>query len=470
MTDTEKMLEKQDAGAPSSGRVLRKAGRFEHYFNAGSRLNLTGYVTVCARYAHTSGPLLSKPVLFAALEDVIRKNIALAARFSPEGVWVALPVVDLNLVVEFVDKDRADLPMLLEELFVQLLNFSDGVPQWKLMVSRDGWVVFAYDHTIGDGQSGLAFHHNMLASLRSIHDPPFEHSGIVSSLPQDAMLTAALEDATDTSVPLSMIIRELSKLLLPFVDCKKGKAWAGYPIQKPPTLVTTVRLLEYTPDQASNLVKLSRDHHATLTSTIHTLALVVLSRLYAHPENKKVKHVHTYIPMSLRRLTGAPPSAICNHVSGHAAYHALLRPAPATVSKEMFPWDRTSVLTATLKRKLPHSARTVGMLKYLFGKYEEYFLGMLGKKRGSALELSNLGAFPEPPSTAKEGEEVQWHIQEMFFVQADATLGAALKVNPVGTAAGGLGISITWGKGAVDDALAEEFVRAFDEGLRTLAL
>ena len=88
--------------------------------------------------------------------------------------------------------------------------------------------------------------------------------------------------------------------------------------------------------------------------------------------------------------------------------------------------------------------------------------------RGGALELSNLGAFPEPPT--KEGEEVEWRVQEMFFVQADATLGAALKVNAVGTGAGGLGISITWGKGAVDDEFAEEFAKAFDDGMKMLAL
>ncbi|KAI0704457.1 alcohol acetyltransferase [Cerioporus squamosus] len=474
MSDTEKTLEKQDAGASTSGRVLRKAGRFEHYFNARSRLKLTGYVTVCARYAHTSGTPLSKSVLFTALEDVIRKNVALAARFapaSPEGLWVALPAVDLNRVVEFVDKDREGLPTLLEELFPQPVDLSEDTPQWRLLVLRDGWVVFAYDHTIGDGQSGLAFHHNLLASLRSIHDSLSEHSGIVSSLPQDATLAPALEDATDTTVPFPMFVRELSKLLFPFLDLKKGKAWAGYPVQKPPTMVTTVRLLDYTPEQASSLVKLSRDHQATLTSTIHTLALIVLSRvLYAQPANKNYKYVHTSIPLSLRRITGTPPSAMCNHISTHAAYHPLFQPAPATISKETFPWDSASALTAALRSKLPHSAHAVGMFKYVSGKYDEYCLGMLGKPRRAALELSNVGAFPEPPSAAKEGEEARWRIQEMFFVQGDASLGAALKVNPVGTAVGGLGISITWGKGAVDDELAEAFVKAFDESLRMLAV
>ena len=409
------------------------------------------------------------------MEDVIRNNVALAARFvpaAPEGTWVALPRVDLNRVITFVDKDGADLPALLEEVFLQPADFSEDMPQWRLLVLRDGMVVYAYDHTIGDGQSGLAFHHNLLASLRrvkTIGNPLLDHSGIVSSLPEDATLTPAHEDATDTTVPFSMMVREVGKLLFPFLDRKKGKAWSGYPTQQPPTLVTHVRLLEYTPEQATGLVKLSRDHKATLTSTIHILALVTLSRLlFAQPENKKYKYVRTYIPMSLRRFTKAPPSAICNHVSVHSVYHPLPHPASTAVSKDTFPWDKASVLTATLRRKLPGSARTIGLFKYINGKYDEYVLGQIGKKRGGALELSNLGAFPEPPT--KEGEEVEWRVQEMFFVQADATLGAALKVNAVGTGAGGLGISITWGKGAVDDEFAEEFVKAFDDGMKMLAL
>ncbi|TFK84134.1 hypothetical protein K466DRAFT_589155 [Polyporus arcularius HHB13444] len=456
---------------PPSDRILRPGGRFEHYFNSRSRLNLTGYVIVCARYAHTSGKPLSKSVLYAALEDVIRNNVALAARFvpqSPLSVWVSLPTVNLNRVVTFADKDSASLPTLLEELFIQPLEFLEDMPLWRLVVLRDGMMVFAYDHTLGDGQSGLAFHHNLLASLRSIHEPQSDHSGIVCSS-EDATLTPALEDAADTTVPWMMMLRELSKYFFPFLDRKKWKAWSGYPVQQPLTLVTTVRILEYTPVQASSLVKLSRDHKATLTSTIHSLALVILSRLIvSQPANDQYQYLCTFIPVSLRRITGAPASATCNHASVLSIYHPLLRPPSVlTVGKESFPWDTAAALTATLRDEAPRAAPIVGMFKYLFGKYDEYCLGMLGTKRGAGLTVSNLGAFPEPPP--KTGDDAQWHVQETLFVQADATLGAALKVNAVGTGAGGLGISITWGKGAVDDVLAEEFVKAFDEGLRTLA-
>lgn len=453
--------------------ILSLTGWLEHFFNAQSRLDIIGYVIVCARHTHTTETPLSKTLLFAALEDTIRKTAPLAARFvpaSPVGSWVALPRVDLNRVVTFVNKDSVDLPKVLEEIFLQPTVSPEDMPLWRLFVLQDGMVIYAYDHALGDGQSGLAFHHNLLASLRSIQDPPSDHPGIVSSLPEDRTLPPTLEDAMDTTVPISMLLREFFKSKFPFIDRKKAKAWSGHTVRQTPTRVTRVRLLEYTPEQASSLIKLARDNKATLTSTMHTLALVVLSRLiYAQPANKKLKYAVTIIPMSLRRFTGAPPSAICNHVSVYVVYHPLFRPAPTSpVSKETFPWDRASALTVSLRRKLPRSAPMAGIVRYLHGKYDEFILDRLGKKRGAALELSNLGAFPEPKA---EGSDAQgkWRIEQMFFVQADGTSGAAVKVNPVGTAAGGLGISVTWGEGAVDDEFGEEFAKAFDEGMNSLA-
>ena len=84
--------------------------------------------------------------------------------------------------------------------------------------------------------------------------------------------------------------------------------------------------------------------------------------------------------------------------------------------------------------------------------------------------MSNLGAFPASavPTEPAGTESQTWRIGEVLFAQAGATLGAALKLNVVGTPAGGLGVSITWGKGAVEDELAEEFVREFEAGVRGL--
>lgn len=87
-------------------------------------------------------------------------------------------------------------------------------------------------------------------------------------------------------------------------------------------------------------------------------------------------------------------------------------------------------------------------------------------------EISNLGRVPPPfapqPATRQESA-TKWKIRETVFAQANGALGAALKVNVTGTPEGGLGLTITWGVGAVDGELAEEFVMGLTESLKELA-
>ena len=69
----------------SSRTQLVNAGTLEQFFNSRTRLDLNSYVTVTARYVNAAGSPLSKPVLFAALEQTIRQHPALSARLPPPG-------------------------------------------------------------------------------------------------------------------------------------------------------------------------------------------------------------------------------------------------------------------------------------------------------------------------------------------------------------------------------------------------
>ncbi|KAI0770541.1 alcohol acetyltransferase [Fomes fomentarius] len=454
---------------PDSGRIaLREAGCFEQYHNARGRIGSNTYIVVAARYESNAGVPLDKPTLFAALEKTIRTNAALSARLLPSPpagpTWVRLPSVDLSKLVSFVDKGREELQAVLTTLFAQRIDFTEDLPMWKLLVLQDGTIAFAYDHTLGDGQSGLAFHQALLKALNATEEPPSGHSGIVTALPQDTVFTPSLEEAIDVSVPLLTVVKEVAQSVLPFLKPKHADAWTGNPIPTSFTMDLTVRIFNISPDDATRLINLSRQHKTTLTSTLHTLALIVLTRLIrARPGGEQYSTVPTSIPISLRRYTGAAPTALCNHVSAHQAHHPLI-PRDRIVSPDTFPWDAAADLTETLRREAPHSAPKVGMLRYLNGQYEKYLLDKLGGKRSFGFELSNLGAFPSQGL----GDTAKWRVRETLFAQADATLGAALKINTVGTPDGGLGVTVTWGKGAVDYELADEFVREFDQGLRGL--
>ncbi|KAM5530951.1 hypothetical protein V8D89_015396 [Ganoderma adspersum] len=468
---------------------MRKAGRIEQYFNVYSRAGFCGWVVLAGKYEASSGALLGvgdKATLFAALEHVIRRHAALHSRLPPPSEsqeWKRLSSIDLNEVVQFVDKDGGALREVIEDLFARDMDFPEDQPRWKLMVLRDGTVMFVWDHTIGDGQSALAFHHALLSALNRIRsDPPFEHSGVITDLPPDLALSPTLEDAAGSqmSVPFRMLVRVLAEEYLPFLfrRNKRATAWTGNPVPATITPATHVRILHYSPSETSALLRASKEHNATLTATLHTLALVVLSRLIRTlptGEGAKYDSIATFLPISMRRHTRAPPTAMCLHLSHYEARHPMFPPG-VDLDRFNFPWDVTAAFTATLKDAAARAGPITAMMKYLFGRYEEYFRAHLGKKRPNGLAISNLGTFPGPSigkddggDEGRDAPQSRWRVKEMTFAQADATVGEALKLNVVGSPEGGLGIAVTWGTSAVDGDMAEAFVVGLDDGLRMLA-
>ncbi|EJF59049.1 hypothetical protein DICSQDRAFT_172370 [Dichomitus squalens LYAD-421 SS1] len=454
---------------------IRRAGELEQYYNVASRIGITQWVIVSARYEHPSLNIVSKPVLFTALGEVVRSLAALHARLPPPSeppIWQRLPSVDLTKVVIWLDRNRDDLKAIYEEICITPMEFSEDVPWWKLYVLRDGTVVFAFNHTIGDGQSGLAFHNALFHALNSLKDEdiPSEHSGLVTDLPQNLPLTPSLEEAAprQLAIPFFMFIRVVLETYLPFLFSWDRKCvWSGNPI---PTVITpevNVRILRYSAEDATTLLKLSRERQATLTATLHTLAFVVLSRLIRalpNGEGEKYQKIVTSYPISMRRYTGAPETAMCVHFS-HSQEPQDLLPASAGTDAKSFPWNAAKRHTEFLREELLHTGPIIGMLQFLFGRYEEYFRGHLGKKRSAGLTISNLGTFnPKRP----KGVEGAWTISDTLISQGDATLGAALKLNVTGSPEGGLGILVTWGTSAVEKSFAEEFARGFEDGLQDL--
>ncbi|KAL1941306.1 hypothetical protein VTO73DRAFT_7518 [Trametes versicolor] len=465
---------------------LRKAGKLEHYFSISSRLGVQPWVVVSAKYHNGSGAPLDKATLFAALDRVVRGQPALASRLEypskqPTAVpeWVLLPSVNLDALVEFRDEDATQLQDILEAMYAAPQLYADNAPPWKLFALRDGTIAFAYEHTMGDGQSGMAFHISLLDALRSLPESLPAHSGTVTDFADGVVLTPALEGAMDDSVPLTVILREVGKLVWPPAWRKATTAWTGNSRPKKTVFGTSMRIAHYSPEDGQYLVALSREHKATLTGTLHTIALVTLSRLIrARPDGHKYKTISTFLPISLRRYTHALPTAICNHVSSLRDYHPIFqrgsKPEGSTIeamTAENFPWELAADLAAMLKRAAPYAIYEVGMLKLLGRKYEKHIRGLLGKKRTAGFELSNLGPFPAANPDKSEGISApgsKWDIDEVLFAQACPTLGAAFLLNVAGTPAGGFGVSVAYSKETVDEVFAKEFVSAFHAGVREL--
>jgi len=78
------------------------------------------------------------------------------------------------------------------------------------------------------------------------------------------------------------------------------------------------------------------------------------------------------------------------------------------------------------------------------------------------LTQSNLGRWPDGPSSGGEGK---WTVDEVYFAQGDATQGSAIKLNVTGSQSGAIGVTVTWGDGAVDKDFVESFVRTFKDAV-----
>jgi hypothetical protein len=128
---------------------------------------------------------------------------------------------------------------------------------------------------------------------------------------------------------------------------------------------------------------------------------------------------------------------------------------PATQME--FSWSASAALTSDIRSTIHKSPERVGLIKFLFGNERAFFRGMLNKKRGRGLELSNLGKFPD--NIVKP--EDKWKINRLVFAQCDVVGGPAIHLNVVGDPEGGVGICVTWGPAGINESFVESFIEEF---------
>lgn len=468
-----------ETGQDATASIVRKAGLFEKYHIMRHHLGLDTCVITSARYLSQGDTTLDKPTLFTALSHVVRNDRALSMQIQGEGtrdpIFVRLDTIDLSRIVEYRTDDSLALESAMALCWSRPFEIGSPDPLWRLVVLSDNTVVFAYHHAIGDGQSGLAFHRSLLTALNRFAELQPVTSDVVS-VPPSLSPQVAVEEAVDTSVSFSLLCRQVFGLFAPRKWTPGYSAWTGNDVDSTRVLHNNVRVWKIPPKDATSLLKLCRDHHSTLTSFLNTVTILVVSYLLAskNPSSYKCKTVSMSIPISLRRLTNVPPNVMCNHVSGYHTFSPLIKFQSNTKDKphwtDSFSWEASAKCASDLRKSVKSSPEVVGLLRFLFGRYKEYFEGQLGQKRSHGVEISNLGVFPseEAGSEGSSAVEAGWRVEDVFFGQNDAVVGPAVKVNVVGSPSGSVGITFTWGDGAVEGSFVEEFVKEFREAVEVI--
>ena len=442
-------------------------GLLECYHITRSKLGFDSCIIVSAKY-NATGSLLNRQTLYPALSAVIQQHAALSVQVrlprNPKDrpLFVRLPSVALDDVVSFVDggSNEESLAKLIRAELSKPLELGAATPLWRVTVGSGRTVLFMCHHGIGDGQSGLAFHRALVSALNKPSNVPTVGSLVL--IPSDLSLVPPIEDLTNVGVSWRGFFQILYDTFAPFTWTKKATSWTANPVVSSPTILTTVRCWELSPADAAKLIALCREHDTTLTAFLHTLLVGLLSRhaiVATAADKRPPRTIATCVPVSLRRFTGASPNVLCDEAAGFQSQSPLAPLGSLAPTAADFPWTTAAQYATRLQAGVAGTRESIGTIRYLFnlGMTESFWTGALGKKRGEALELSNLGRFvaAAPEDSPAEGP---WSVGALHFAQCNATVGAALKVGVAGSPDGAVSVVYTWGEGALDDVLAEAMV------------
>ncbi|EMD39290.1 hypothetical protein CERSUDRAFT_112938 [Gelatoporia subvermispora B] len=466
------MMPKKSSSATlsTSGNVLRKTGRLERFIGIRHDLGMDTSVVVSARYRNVSGGALDKPTLFTALAKVILRQPALAVQMSSNcKFFLRLEKIDLSQVVEFVGIG-VKLQDHIESHLRRGFETSSGRPLWRISLMPDNTVVFAFYHGVADGMSGQAFHRSLLGALNSLQQPVSTYTEVVS-VPDDTVLLPNLEKMANLSLSFSAWRHETWENFAPASLQPRGSAWTGNPVVKTPNRDMRARLLHWAPQDTRQMLELCRSHGTTLTGLLGAVAVAVLSKLLAgDPSFQKMETIAIGTPVSLRRFVDVPKDdTVGVFVSVLETFHRIVKVDgdPAQLPwLHFFTWSEAVKYSSSLQKDLEYSLCKVGMIKYLFGRIEQFYKMQPGTKRMATLDISNLGPLKIPDTVSNDpAKGCVWTVEEMDFAQGDGTLGGAMKLNVVSAPSGTLGVAVTWARDSVTDILGEAFAVGMKEAI-----
>ncbi|KAK7685671.1 hypothetical protein QCA50_011015 [Cerrena zonata] len=450
---------------------LREAGRLERFHIAHSHLGLSAGVIVTGKYISDKPP--DKRIIYAALAELLRNHCAFSIQVHlSDGKpprFVSLKTIDLSRTVGFHQGDNRDVASWTQSYFLRGFEYGTDLPLWRIGVLPSQTILFQYDHVIGDGQSGLAFHKLFLEALNQVSSSQDRSNSApnVIYIPDNLPFVRPLEQLTPLGPSFWKVLEVIWDAIVPASWKKSIITWTGYPVPREPTLQNDISICGLNSTDTTRLIHICRRHGTTLTGFFHTVLLIALS-VSLRRQKTSYKSLLTVMPVSLRRFTGTSPSELCDQVTNLNYYENILDIPSITSDDEIYQthispylWPKASLTSQNIRTDLSKSKDEVGVLKLLFSHYEEWFKGKLGKKRHASFVLSNLGPFPSTPSVYNGTDMARWRIEEMYFSQSDPVVGAAFKVNVVGAPSGSLGITFTWGPGTVDSETIEGIISEF---------
>ncbi|KAM0546260.1 hypothetical protein ACHAPJ_010943 [Fusarium lateritium] len=446
---------------------------------------------ICCRYKIpeallTSGSSIESTVEHAFARALLRHPLFTVGRINDESnkpSWVRLDRIDFKNHIEWKKiSETGDHESILLDILEWQINSPythlETQPHWRAVILKPSNptfidIVFAWDHTAGDGKSGKIFHDSLLACLNSqseetttvtLQDRSFE----VPATTFTPELTQMVKLPLTLGFVLIQLVRELIGQFYP-PDLPHEAKWA--PIQIEPSK-TRFEFIAVEKNALRSLVGKCRQHQTTLTGLMH--ALILVSMATRLPESK-AEAFECGTPFCLRQYQSSEKSEIDMNktVINSAALWGYIfdqdlvakvrkqvsdvKDSPeANAELEATVWSAAKTLREGLTEKLKQGNKNdeVGLAKFI-GDWRSYFKGIT-KPRAHSWEISNLGVINGKVAGEEDaGGKDKWIIQHATFASSAVTVGPALLFCPVSVKGEAFSMTCSWQVGVVDDELAQ---------------
>ncbi|KAH9213869.1 hypothetical protein DL95DRAFT_366382 [Leptodontidium sp. 2 PMI_412] len=410
-----------------------------------------------------------KSLIYSTLRETLKNqpilNVLIEDEGTPKPKWKRAETIDLQEHVKIMEHNPASSPdAWLTEGHAERLDRVDEIPAWRVRVgvqeldlvatkspTLSFLLAFYGHHAIVDGVSCGAFHMTFLEALNNLIENP---SSITTSplirTPPNLQLILSLEEATPLPISIWFAIKQIIKAFI--YNPTDPNNWSGPPIPSSlPTVTPNLRTFSLGPDTVSQLIQKCRENSTTITALISVLTARKIAEM--HPSHT---HLAGVIPFSFRKFSGHGPRAMGVFVSTVTPYFAFeANPPRGYISCASAPDDRpdgrdNEALWESARQTRQFIAagsasskdQMVGLLKFP-NDLKSFFLGMWGKKRDHAFEVSNVGAVDGGIGAAAAEGGKAW-FDRMVFSSGLCVYGDPFSVLVVSAKGGHLTVSVGW--------------------------
>lgn len=452
-----------------------------------NHFKLQSNVIIAASYANTQNTSLTKPRVYQALKKVINEHPQLALTYfrrpsekdhGKHRCWKGyLNEINLDNCVSFVEDTSVDdkgLGRIIEKLH-ELWFHEGSLPEddetlWRLVVVNGEHAIFVYEHTIGDGKSGLRFHASLMDSLNSIAsaDDTDQQAAIgvmsVLRVQADKLCPEPMDLVTHRMsifyILYMMILFHIIRLIfrgesLMFGDTnilKQSIVYgdSGHAIKPPTTQLQCLRLNEKTLKKCQVLC---REHNVTFTAFLFCLTKIgLIADLYpvakvsvgSIPIDLRTRDI---MSKNFKSTMGNASSALWD-ISWTSEYRKAAQGKTRAGAEDKYGihipyfWTMARRFTKKLSRELEQRKRYLDDYKsfaFIGADDEDYTTSLLpglGLRQRNAWSLSNLGVFRPEASGNGPG---QWSISNVEFSAGitKAGIGPNITLNVVSKVKGG---------------------------------